>query len=51
MLEAEIINLENQANKRFALNTEIETATAKLRKQIETLGNLKKALGIQLENA
>jgi hypothetical protein len=51
VLEAENVNLEMKANQKQALVNEIETEGGKIKKQVDTLTNLKKALLVQLENA
>ena len=48
LLEAENINAEAKAKQTNALMSEIETEGGKLKKQVDTLANLKKALLVQL---
>ena len=42
------MNLETQGNKKATLKKEMDDEGGKLRKQVETLENLKKALTVQL---
>lgn len=51
LIETEIENATLLNNKRAFLQAEIDGEGTKLRKQVEMLANLKKALDVQLSNS